>query len=124
MTLGEHKSLHWKGKHHSKETIKKISESKQGRNHPMYGKHLLKETIEKISESKRGKNNPMYGKPSTMKGKRHSKETIEKLRKIMKGYNHPNRKLIMAEYQIFSSIKKASEVSNNRRRWTRLGKSY
>lgn len=42
---------YWKGKHHSEESRKKMSESKRGENHPNYGKHLSEETKRKISLS-------------------------------------------------------------------------
>ena len=75
------------GKHHSKETRKKISEARKkyvGENHPMYGKHHTEETRKKISEAEKGRhgmkgeNNPMYGKPSPMKGKHHTEESKRK----------------------------------------------
>jgi len=61
---------HWYGKHHSKETKKKISEIRkgihiwEGKQHPrgMLGKHHSKETKQKMSESKKGEKNYLYGK--------------------------------------------------------------
>ena len=50
---GENHPLY--GKHHSKETKKKMSESNKGKNK---GKHRSKETKKKISEKMKGKNNP------------------------------------------------------------------
>jgi hypothetical protein len=60
----------WLGKKHSKETKKKMSESKKrmfiGDNNPFYGKHHSEESRNKISKSRKGltkgENNPMYGK--------------------------------------------------------------
>ena len=49
---------HMYGKHHSKETKRKISEANKGENHHMYGKHHSEETKNKISESLKGENNP------------------------------------------------------------------
>lgn len=43
------------GKHHSKETKKKISEKMKGENHPFYGTHRSEETKKKISEHHMGK---------------------------------------------------------------------
>lgn len=77
------------GKKHSLETRKKMSESRKGKNSPMYGKHLSDETKQKISDAHRGKklskphreklskaksgeNNPMYGK-------HHSEESRRKI---------------------------------------------
>ena len=37
-----------KGKKHSEETLKKMSEIKTGSNHPFFGKKHSQETIEKI----------------------------------------------------------------------------
>jgi len=49
----------WKGKHHSEDTKRKMSNIKHpsGKNHPWYGRHHTKEQKEKIS----GKNNYFYG---------------------------------------------------------------
>jgi len=83
------------GKHHSKDTIEKISKAKFGEKNPNFGKHLSEKTIEKMSiantgkhrseetrqkmsKAKEGKKNPMFGKHP-------SKETIKK----MSGENHP-----------------------------------
>jgi len=75
------------GKHHSKDSIEKISKTRiekgiaKGENHPMFGKHPSEETIEKISKAKIGKHP--------------SEETIEKISKtriekgIAKGQNNP-----------------------------------
>jgi len=79
------------GKHHSKETIEKIS----GKNHHNFGKHHSKETIEKMSGEnnpmfgKTGENHPMFGKTGENNpnfGKHRSKEMIEKI----SGENHHN----------------------------------
>ncbi len=55
-----------KGKHHSKETRKKISLANSGINNGFYGKHHTKITKDMISSSKKGKmigiNNPSFGK--------------------------------------------------------------
>ena len=51
MTISDHLRLHRIGKHHSKETKKKLSEANIGENHPNYGKHLSEETKRNISES-------------------------------------------------------------------------
>lgn len=75
-----------------------FAEKIKGENNPMYGKSAMKgkhhseETKRKMSESKSGKNNPMYGKPGTMLGKQHpskgqplSEEHKRKLSEARKG---------------------------------------
>ena len=52
-----------KGKHHSEEAKRKISDSMKGDKNPFYGKRHTEETKRKISESKKGK-------PSLNKGKK------------------------------------------------------
>ena len=68
LTKSEHNRLHkigennphfgkpsaFKGKHHSSEALKKISEAKKGENHPMFGKQHSEESRKKMSESKKG----------------------------------------------------------------------
>ena len=41
----------WKGKKHSLESRKKLSEKRKGKLNPMYGKHITEETRAKMSES-------------------------------------------------------------------------
>jgi group I intron endonuclease len=43
------------GKHHTKETKQKMSETRKGENNPMFGKKHTKETKQKISETRKGK---------------------------------------------------------------------
>lgn len=83
------------GKHHSIETIKKMSNSQKGKG---LGKTLSTETKEKISKSNKkyysnhrhpnldrvGEKNPMFGKPGTMLGKKLSEETKIKISKKSK----------------------------------------
>jgi len=68
------------GKTLSKETRKKISNSKsgqcEGENNPFWGKKHKPETLKKISESRKGKR----------KGIKHSPETLEKMRQKRKEY--------------------------------------
>ena len=52
-----------KGKTHSEESRRKMSESLKGENNPMYGKTRSEETRRKISESQKGENSLNYGKP-------------------------------------------------------------
>ena len=76
LTHAEHMHLHMKGennpfygKHHSDETLRKISESH---------KNMSDETLRKISEANKGENNPFYGK-------HHSEETRRKISEAHKG---------------------------------------
>jgi hypothetical protein len=75
LTVKEHSSLHNKGKHHTEEAKKKMSEAKKGHrpsdetrkkisdNHKgMLGKHHSEETKKKQSEAMKGEKNPNYGK--------------------------------------------------------------
>lgn len=71
MRNGEHTTLHMlgstfnRGKRHSAETRRKMSEA-------LKGKHLSAETRKKLSEANRGENNPMFGK-------HHSAESCQKM---------------------------------------------
>ena len=71
---GEHTSL----RKVSDSTRKKLSELKQGENHPMYGKHHSEESKNKISKAAKGENNPMYGK-------KHSDAAKKKMSEKAKG---------------------------------------
>lgn len=102
--MSENNAKYWKGKTHSEETRKKMSESTKGENHPLYGKHPTEETRKKMSEARKGKykgrNSPMYGKHPTeetrkklsdaRKGKTLSEETKEKIGEANRGENNPN----------------------------------
>ena len=50
LTKYEHLRLHRIGKHHSKETKKKISEANIGENNPLFGKHHSEDTKKKMSK--------------------------------------------------------------------------
>ena len=76
LTKAEHRKLHFKGKHHSEDTRRKMSESHNGHS-------VSEETRRKISEAKKGK-------PSHMKGKHHSEESLRKMSESHKG--HPPTK--------------------------------
>ena len=77
LTPSEHHKLHNKGKHHSEETRRKISESTKGRSTWIKGKTISEEYRKKISESMKGKN----------KGKIRTGDTIKKISESMKGKN-------------------------------------
>ena len=49
-----------KGKSHTEETKKKLSDVKKGNKHPMFGKNHTKETIDKMSKSKQGLNHSNF----------------------------------------------------------------
>ena len=102
LTKSEHHRLHnlgkssWiKGKHHSEETRKKISEANKGKSSWINGKHLPAEHRKKIAESLRGKHlsaetrkklsESLKGKPGWLKGKHHSEETRLKMSEAHKG---------------------------------------
>ena len=74
-----------KGKHHSAETRKKMSESNNGENNPRFGKHHSAEARKKISEAMKGDKNPRFGKPAWNKGKQHSAEARKKMSESKKG---------------------------------------
>ena len=78
LTPAEHRSLHNKGKHHSDETKRKMSESLKGEKNPFYGKHHTEETKKKLSEAKKGKN-------PWNKGRTASIEARDKMSKSHKG---------------------------------------
>lgn len=67
-----------KGKHHTEETKKLISEKISGENNGFYGKHHTEETRNKLSESKTGKqigeDNPNYGHYWTDEMKQRARE--------------------------------------------------
>ena len=77
LTPSEHHKLHNKGKHHSEETRRKISESTKGRSTWIKGKTISEEYRKKISDSMKGKN----------KGKIRTGDTIKKISESMKGKN-------------------------------------
>ena len=85
LTPTDHQRLHnlgkpsgMKGKHHSEESRKKMSESMKGENNPRFGKHHSAEARKKISDALSGENNPMFGK-------HHSAEARKKMSELKKG---------------------------------------
>ena len=87
----EHISLHkkektyFKGKHHTKEAKKKISEAQKGENNSMHGKSPWNKG-KKMSEEFCRKNSESHkGKPSPNKGKHLSAETKNKISEKVKG---------------------------------------
>ena len=89
LTESEHDSLHHKGKHHSEEHKKKMSEAKKGKyageNNPMYGKKHSDETRRKMSDAKKDMSEETRKKISVgHKGKPKSEEHKKKLSKALK----------------------------------------
>ena len=98
-----------RGKHHTEEHKKELSEMNTGENHPMYGTHPSKETRKKMSDSHIGIPNNCLGKkysdehrlhlseshmgnPGYWLGKHRSEETIKKISKKSSGENNGNWK--------------------------------
>ena len=84
MTIAAHTRLHHKGKHHSEESKRKISESKKGKPNRHKGHSQTEETKRKISEALKGKSHPNSEETkakisATLKGKHHSEETKRKM---------------------------------------------
>ena len=79
---------YWLGKTFSKETRKKISISKKGKNNPRYGVIVSKETREKRSKTLKQR----YKNPNNIHpwlGKKHKSKTIKKIRLANIGKNNP-----------------------------------
>ena len=77
LTRAEHRRLHMKGKHHSDDTRRKISESMKDKGHWNKGKTMSDETRRKMSEAKKGDNNPFYGKSHTEEHRRKLSEAYK-----------------------------------------------
>ena len=91
MKHSEHSSLHkkgktyFKGKHHTEEAKKKISEAQKGENNSMHGKSPWNKG-KKMSEEYCRKNSESHkGKPSPNKGKHLSAEIKKKISDTLKG---------------------------------------
>ena len=130
LTPTDHRRLHnlgkpsgMKGKHHSAETRKKMSEAHKGKqawnkgipqseeakkknseahkgeNNYWFGKHHSEEARKKMSEKKKGK-------PSWMKGKHHSEDTRKKMSEKKKGKSSGMK----SKHHSAEARKKMSEV--------------
>ena len=97
-------------KKHSKETLRRMSEVKQGNKNPNYGKSMSEEQKKKISSTKikngsaKGKNNPMYGKTFSEDHRRKISESNPDRIKVKVLY--PNGKI-----KQYESVKIAAEKS-------------
>ncbi len=110
------------GKKHTKETLKKMSESKQGENHPMFGKNHTRKSLKKMREAAQGENHPMYGKTGKDNpnyGKTHTEETLKKMSEAQQGESNPRAKLTEADvldirkwYKEGMSYKEISEIKS------------
>lgn len=80
--IGKANSIALKGKTHSSEWSKKMSEKFSGEGNPFYGKTHSETTKKRISDSRKGKtagiNHPMYGK-------HHTQQELEKMSKNRQG---------------------------------------
>lgn len=104
-------SIAHKGKHHTEETKKKISEKNTKRGKWNKGKHLSEEHKKKISKSMRGENNPNYNKKL-------SKETKSRMSKSMKGRSAWNKGKHLSE----AHKKKIADA--DRKEYKNKGKHY
>lgn len=86
-----------KGKVFSEEHKRKLSEGRKGKDNPFYGKHHSKETLIKLSEQKKGKNNHQYKDYYRINkaGKRRNKQqySIYKDGKVIKTSINPDKLL-------------------------------
>ena len=85
-----------RGRTHSDESKRKMSESRSGENHRMFGKHHSDETKRKISESQIGKTHSDETKRKISEsqiGKTHSEETKRKISESQSGEGCYNSKL-------------------------------
>ena len=101
----------------------RMSEQRQGCNHPMWGRKHTKESIYKNSESNKiaqaGENNAMYGKF-------HSDETKIKIADNQRGWHHSEEsKAAISTFMLKNNPmkgKKHSQESRDKMRQARLGK--
>jgi len=72
------------GKHHTEESIEKMSLSKRGKKHPMFGKHHTEETIKKMRNRVPWNKGTKGVMVAWNKGIPRSKETVQKIREKCK----------------------------------------
>ena len=119
LTKSEHMRLHhlgkpsWmKGKHHSAEARKKMSELKKGENNQLFGKHHSEETRKKISEAN--------------KGKHRSAETCKKIAEALKSrtFSEETRKKLSVNNGRFWKGKRLSEETRKKLSESHKGKHW
>ena len=98
LTKSEHMKLHHLDKPLSEDTRRKLSEANKGKPSWMKGKHHSEESCKKMSESRKGKQHSedtrlkiseaLTGKPTWIKGKHHSEESRKKMSEANKGKNN------------------------------------
>lgn len=103
---GENNSMYGKRRVMSEETRKKMSDSHKGKPSGMKGKTLSDETKKLLSEKRKGKNNPMYGKKRTI-----SKETKKKMSRSSK----ITIEKILERYPLFSKIEEIRYNPENKK---------
>ena len=92
-----------RGKKHSEETLKKMSENRKGKPAWNKGKKWSKETKEKISEKIKGKNHPNFGKHL-------SEETKEKIRQSNSKVRGPRSEETKRKISEFWKKKRAEKI--------------
>jgi len=112
-------SFSFRGRHHSEETKRKMSEWMSGEKNPNYGKHHSEEWKIKKSEQMKGERNHFFGKHHSEESKNKirnnnhlgthpTEETREKLRKNNRGIGNPH-------FGKYHSIEAKLKISNNRK---------
>ena len=97
-----------KGIPQSEETRKKNSEAHKGENNYWFGKHHSEEAKKKNSEAHKGENNYWFGK-------HHSAEARKKISEANKGENHP----LFGKHHSEETRKKMSEANKGKNHWTK-----
>ena len=98
-----------KGKSHTKETRKKISDANLGR-------ILTKETCKKMSDARIGKKSPMFGK-------HHTEETTKKISQGRKGKNSGKSHHMFGKHHTIDSCNKISNANKGKTPWNK-GKKF
>ena len=97
-----------KGIPQSEEAKKKNSEAHKGENNYWFGKHHSAEAKKKNSEAHKGENNYWFGK-------HHSAEARKKISEANKGENHP----LFGKHHSEETRKKMSEANKGKNHWTK-----
>ena len=135
LTPMDHRRLHnlgkpsgMKGKQHSAETRKNMSEAHKGRtfseetrkklSEANKGKHHSEETRQKMSEANKGRTFSEETRKKLSeahKGKHHSEETRKKIGEANNGENHP----LFGKHRSEETRKKISEANKGKNYWTK-----